>query len=70
MKTRKPKTISDLERHDCRWPIGDPRHADFRFCGAPQAPLRPYCEFHWRMAVQVTRARQEQSVTLPVRSAA
>jgi GcrA cell cycle regulator len=49
-KTKKPKTVDTLERNDCRWPIGDPRHPDFHFCGAPQVAGRPYCELHWRMA--------------------
>jgi GcrA cell cycle regulator len=55
-KTR-PKTVDTLERYDCRWPIGDPRHADFHFCGAPQLPGRPYCELHWRMAFQPMKSR-------------
>jgi hypothetical protein len=39
-QTKKPKTVDTLERNDCRWPIGDPRHADFHFCGAPQVAGR------------------------------
>ena len=36
----------------CRWPIGDPRHPDFRFCGRPTtAP--PYCNEH-RIAAHMT----------------
>ena len=57
-KPKKPKTVDTLERHDCRWPIGDPRHPDFHFCGAAQLQGRPYCAFHWRMAFQPTRSRQ------------
>ena len=29
----------------CRWPYGDPRRPDFRFCGNPAA-AGPYCEQH------------------------
>ena len=47
---KEPKTVDTLERNDCRWPIGDPRHPDFHFCGAPQVAGRPYCDLHWRMA--------------------
>jgi GcrA cell cycle regulator len=36
----------------CRWPIGDPQHADFRFCGAKRVSGRPYCETHTRKAYQ------------------
>ncbi len=25
--------LRDLEAHHCRWPLGDPRHPDFGFCG-------------------------------------
>jgi GcrA cell cycle regulator len=60
-KLKQPKTVATLEKNDCRWPIGDPRHADFHFCGAPQTPGRPYCELHWRMAFQPARPRQVQT---------
>jgi len=53
----RPKTVDTLERYDCRWPIGDPRHADFHFCGAPQLLGRPYCELHWRMAFQPMKSK-------------
>jgi hypothetical protein len=33
----------------CRWPIGDPQHPGFRFCGCPVV-RRPYCERHRTMA--------------------
>jgi GcrA cell cycle regulator len=56
-KPKQPKTIDTLERYDCRWPIGDPRHADFHFCGASQLLGRPYCELHWRMAFQPTKSK-------------
>jgi GcrA cell cycle regulator len=58
-KVRKPKTLVDLEHHDCRWPIGEPRHPDFHFCGEPQAAGRPYCEHHWAMAFQPSRPRHQ-----------
>jgi len=30
-----------LELSDCRWPIGDPRHPDFHFCGVRRLVGRP-----------------------------
>lgn len=33
----------------CRWPIGDPRDADFGFCGRARAD-GPYCQGHSQMA--------------------
>lgn len=44
------KSIATLEANDCRWPIGDPRDADFHFCGKHQAAGLPYCEYHARRA--------------------
>jgi GcrA cell cycle regulator len=39
-----------LGHGDCRWPYSDPRAADFRFCGKPALPDRPYCAAHERRA--------------------
>lgn len=44
-------SLMSLRRGMCRWPIGDPRAADFSFCGASGAdmladPARPYCAEH------------------------
>ncbi|HUC10028.1 MAG TPA: GcrA family cell cycle regulator [Stellaceae bacterium] len=36
--------------HQCRWPLGDPGTAGFRFCNEPAAEGRPYCEAHCRCA--------------------
>lgn len=40
-------TVND---HTCRWPIGDPQHEDFHFCGHPPKPGRPYCNHHEEVA--------------------
>ncbi len=48
-------THNELEWHHCRWPKGDPRHSDFRFCGAPRisgSARTPYCQKHALMAGQ------------------
>jgi GcrA cell cycle regulator len=39
------------ERH-CRWPVGDPRSPDFRFCGCTANEGLPYCVDHARVAYQ------------------
>lgn len=39
------------ERH-CRWPVGDPRSPDFRFCGCTAHDGLPYCVDHARVAYQ------------------
>lgn len=39
-------TLVDLSAQTCRWPIGDPKHEDFRFCGKGVSPGKPYCAEH------------------------
>ncbi len=39
-----------LNERMCQWPIGNPRDADFHFCGAVATPDRPYCEDHCAIA--------------------
>ena len=53
----KIKSIADIEHNECRWPIGDPRDADFHFCGAQQHAGHPYCELHWKMSFVPSKAR-------------
>jgi GcrA cell cycle regulator len=36
--------MSELRAHMCKWPIGDPKAADFSFCG--RAADGPYCPRH------------------------
>jgi hypothetical protein len=36
-------TFLQLEPHHCRYPIGDPKTKEFRFCGAPRFDGKPYC---------------------------
>ena len=43
-------TLTDLSAQTCRWPIGDPKHEDFRFCGKPVATSKPYCGEHCSIA--------------------
>lgn len=42
-------SIFDLTSTTCRWPIGDPRHSDFGFCGC-ETRGHTYCPFHRRLA--------------------
>ena len=52
------KTIRTLTECSCRWPIGDPQHADFHFCGKNKVAGLPYCEFHARRAFQPPQVRR------------
>ena len=45
----------DLKEKMCRWPSGDPKDADFIFCGHDHMPGLPYCPEHARQAYQVAR---------------
>lgn len=45
-------TILTLTDRICKWPIGDPRHPDFHFCGRASAEGLPYCADHARRAYQ------------------
>ena len=65
------KTVANIEANDCRWPFGDPRNADFHFCGEPQNPGRPYCLAHCGMSFEAARARgPSNALQLPIRRAA
>jgi GcrA cell cycle regulator len=70
-KTNIIKTLIDLSANDCRWPEGDPRHADFHFCGAPKMDGRPYCAQHWALSFMPSRPRHQTSTpALMIRQAA
>jgi GcrA cell cycle regulator len=43
-------TIEKLTEHTCKWPIGDPGHQEFHFCGHDSLEAMPYCRYHARLA--------------------
>ena len=51
-------TILHLSDKTCKWPIGDPNHEDFCFCGHGPRNGSPYCEYHARMAYQPAQDRR------------
>jgi len=61
---RRKLSLIELTEATCKWPIGDPLHADFGYCGANLHPSYPYCASHCRMAYESPqereRARAEQ----------
>lgn len=63
-KVSKIKTVENLEACDCRWPIGDPRNADFRFCGQQQVLGRPYCSEHMAQAIEASKPRSPSSAPM------
>jgi len=42
--------LAALDRHACRWPIGDPAADDFGFCSRAASGGGPYCPDHDRRA--------------------
>ena len=42
-------TTATLTNQTCRWPIGDPAHVDFHYCGHPSELGSVYCDVHDRM---------------------
>jgi GcrA cell cycle regulator len=45
-------TIMELKENMCRWPLGDPTTAEFRFCGTKSESGVPYCTYHCHVAYQ------------------
>ena len=54
------RTLLELTEETCRWPIGDPGHADFFFCGGPSITSLPYCAYHSRVAYQPPNMRRDR----------
>ena len=59
-------TILELGATMCRWPLGDPTSAEFRFCGCRATSGLPYCPDHARVAFQpvTDRRRVERMVRI------
>lgn len=52
-------SLLELTERMCKWPIGDPRDADFTFCGRGIRVGTPYCPEHAGLAYQSSsRSRQ------------
>ena len=63
LPTTERVTIMDLRETSCRWPMGDPSQAEFRFCGAKTGVgAGPYCATHARLAFQPTQDRRRDRV--------
>jgi GcrA cell cycle regulator len=51
-------TIMQLREGMCRWPLGDPTHAGFCYCGAKAVTGLPYCTHHAQVAYQPATERK------------
>ena len=43
-------SLTELDNHTCRWPLGDPKDPDFHFCGRKVKTGQTYCEEHSAIA--------------------
>jgi GcrA cell cycle regulator len=60
-KPTRGATILNLTERMCKWPVGDPKHADFHFCGKTAHPGMPYCAEHAAIAYQPpTKKRDDE----------
>lgn len=62
--------LIDLTERMCKWPIGDPRDADFTFCGRGIRPGTPYCPDHAAMAYQTSSRSRGTAIHSPARQKA
>jgi GcrA cell cycle regulator len=53
-------TIVELRESMCKWPIGDPSSAEFRYCGSPVKVGTPYCQHHGKLAYQPAQDRRRE----------
>ncbi|WOC15581.1 GcrA family cell cycle regulator [Pseudochrobactrum sp. MP213Fo] len=51
-------TLLQLTERTCKWPVGDPLHDDFHFCGHESGESTPYCAYHSKLAFQPTSERR------------
>lgn len=51
-------TLVQLSDRTCKWPLGDPLAAEFRFCGNHAGDASPYCRHHARIAFQPVSERR------------
>ena len=45
-KSAKTVSLTELDNHTCRWPIGDPKDENFHFCGRKVRIGQTYCDEH------------------------
>lgn len=53
-------TVLTLREGMCKWPVGDPADASFRFCGRKTGAGEAYCEAHAQLAYQPQAKRRRK----------
>lgn len=56
--------ISDLAATQCRFPLGDPKAADFGFCGRLKAGDGPYCPTHHDIAFNAAASEEARATAI------
>jgi hypothetical protein len=51
-------TTLTLTNDTCRWPLGDPAHSDFHYCGELPLIGQPYCDKHDAQSYQSARGKR------------
>ena len=59
---RQRRSLLELTQMTCRWPVGDPCHPGFFFCGAAPAQGAPYCRLHGTRAHRPTERAQKPAI--------
>jgi GcrA cell cycle regulator len=59
-KPSRGATILALTERMCKWPVGDPKHADFHFCGKTAQAGMPYCAEHAAIAYQPSSKKRDE----------
>ena len=56
-----PTAFQDIKDGLCRWPLGEPEEADFKFCGRNTKEGIVYCQAHYKQAYQpLTKVREKR----------
>ena len=51
--------LLQLNEKTCKWPIGDPLHDEFHFCGHDSEEKAPYCKFHSNRAYHTIERKKK-----------
>lgn len=57
-KGKHKTTLTDLDNHTCRWPVGDPKDDNFHFCGRKIKIGQTYCDEHAAVAYVKTSGKK------------
>lgn len=53
-------SILELNERTCRWPVGDPKDANFGYCGSSVYMAHPYCAEHVAIAFQAPNRKDKK----------